>query len=194
MQQYEQEETLLKIRCRVLLSNEKEQVLSVLQNYVQSFAFSSVLPVQPLTYMPTDDGGVQVQFLRKKTKEKGSVDGGLRFWILPVSSSSSSSFAVDSDKEEEVEEETVSTMITEQLTTTPTPAPKGEDDNDVIEIVVKRNSQGQTITKIFAEKQVITQFVECFTGKDRDASERFTNQNPPTDSVVKIESVFHKWM
>ena len=40
------------------------------------------MPVQPLTYLPREDGrGVDVSFLRKKTQEKGSIDGGIEFLI-----------------------------------------------------------------------------------------------------------------
>ncbi len=40
------------------------------------------MPVQPLTYIPRKEGnGVTVSFLRKKTQEKGSIDGGIEFVI-----------------------------------------------------------------------------------------------------------------
>ena len=38
--------------------------------------------MQPLTYLRREDGkGVDVSFLRKKTQEKGSIDGGIEFLI-----------------------------------------------------------------------------------------------------------------
>ena len=58
------------------------EMLGKVLDYVASFPFSAVLPVQPLTYTPRDDGrGVDVTFLRKKTQEKGSVDGGMTFLL-----------------------------------------------------------------------------------------------------------------
>jgi len=166
MQTFQKEETLLKLHVVADKQPDLQAsfVLPLLQKYIQSFAFAAVLPVQPLTYTPTDDGGVQVKFLRKKTKEKGSLDGGLRFWILQ-------------DK--------------------PPQSTEGEDENNSavgFEIVVKRISEGQTITKMFSEKQVIQAFVAAFTGDDPEKSAMYSNQPPPTSQWVTVESVFYKWM
>ena len=51
-------------------------VVEKVRDYLRSFPFAAVLPVQPLQYLPSEQG-VNVTFLRKKTKEKGSVDGGI---------------------------------------------------------------------------------------------------------------------
>ena len=63
--------------------------LSAVQQYCQTFPFAAVLPVQPLTYIPVQlpDGNpaVKVSFLRKKTAEKGSIDGGILFASCLVS-------------------------------------------------------------------------------------------------------------
>jgi len=62
--------------------DDKTKAIDILRSYVASFPFSAVLPVQPLTYLPREDGkGVDVSFLRKKTQEKGSIDGGIEFLI-----------------------------------------------------------------------------------------------------------------
>lgn len=163
MQQFKQEETLLKLRLKVQpnAGDLTTKVLPALQKYVQSFAFAAVLPVQPLQYIPTDDGGVEVKFMRKKTKEKGSIDGGLRFWVL---------------------EDKVRTA-------------DGSVDDDAthgVEIVVKRNSEGQTCGKLFSEKLVVLAFVQSFTGQKADGE--YSNKEPPTTDLVSVESMFHKWM
>lgn len=151
MQQFKEEETLLKIHCRPKGElSVQDDVLPKLERFVRSFPFAAVLPVQPLHYLPTDDG-VEVTFLRKKTKEKGSVDGGMRFFIVQ-------------DKE------------------------AGD-----LEIVVKRNSEGQTCGKMFAEKLVVQAFVQSFTGND-DPDKQVTALDAPTKELVEVESVFHKWM
>lgn len=152
MQKIGQEETLLKVHCQPLSAelDLSKDVLPKVQKYIQSFPFAAVLPVQPLQYLPTDDG-VEVKFMRKKTKEKGSLDGGMRFFVVL-------------DKES----------------------------ND-LEIVVKRNSEGQTCGKMFAEKLVVQAFVQSFMGKDPEGKE-LTARDPPTKETVKVESVFHKWM
>ena len=150
IEKFAQEETLLKIHCRS--SQTADSVLPEVQKYIQSFPFAAVLPVQPLQYLPTNDGGVEVLFLRKKTQEKGSIDGGLRFFVVKIP------------------------------------------DNE-IEIVVKRNSEGQTCGKIFAEKLVVQAFVNSFLRKDvKDGKNPITNRDAPTKELVQVESVFHKWM
>lgn len=81
------EETLLKISMSINEGYNVEDIVPVLQQYLTSFPFSAVLPVQPLTYTPRSDGqGVSVSFLRKKTQEKSSIDGGIEF-----------TFAIDTD-------------------------------------------------------------------------------------------------
>lgn len=63
--------------------------LAAVQKYTQSFPFAAVLPVQPLTYlpvrMPDGSSALRVTFLRKKTQEKGSQDGGILFKSVLVS-------------------------------------------------------------------------------------------------------------
>jgi len=88
--QEEDGETLLRISLSINPANadprppsDDDGIRSSLLSYLQSFPFAAVLPVQPLTYKPTgsvSDGqaaGVEVVFLRKKTMEKGSEDGGI---------------------------------------------------------------------------------------------------------------------
>ena len=116
------------------------------QKYTQGFPFAAVLPVQPLQYLPTAEGGVELLFLRKKTKEKGSIDGGMKFSVKP---------GIDSSH---------------------------------IEIVVKRNSEGQTISKLFTEKLVVSAYCSGIKGEE---DERFGKS--PSD-IVAIESIFHRWM
>jgi hypothetical protein len=56
-----------------------------LNQYLSSFPFSAVLPVQPLTYRPRQNGdGLDLHFLRKKTQDKGSIDGGM-FFLTAIS-------------------------------------------------------------------------------------------------------------
>lgn len=143
---FDSEETLMQLHFTVNEGAEKETAIEKLSRYCQSFPFAAVLPVQPLQYLPTTDGGVEVKFLRKKTKEKGSMDGGIRFFVSP--------------------------------------------ERDGIDVVAKRNSQGQTVSKMFSEKLVVQAFVKSVTGKD-DSS---TTTNPPPTDVASLSSVFHKWM
>lgn len=77
------EEVLMKVTLVTKDSKYSESdILEKVFAYVASFPFSAVLPVQPLTYTPRKDGrGVDVTFLRKKTQEKGSVDGGMTFLL-----------------------------------------------------------------------------------------------------------------
>ena len=141
------EETLLKLHLTVLDEVDPDMALAVVQRYTQSFPFSAILPVQPLQYLPTHDGGVDVLFLRKKTRDKGSVDGGMRFFVRPPF-----------------------------------------DGEDGIEVQVKRNSNGQSVSKMFTEKLVVQAYCEGIAGKDEARTGK-----APTD-FVSVLSVFHKWM
>ena len=87
---------------------------------------------------------MDVRFLRKKTKEKGSLDGGIRFFV--------------------------------------------SEDREGIDIVAKRNSRGQTVSKIFSEKLVVQSFMKRISGEEVDPT------SPAPTDIVSIESVFHKWM
>lgn len=138
------EETLLRLRLSLKPNISMDEALNKVQAYTQSFPFAAVLPVQPLQYLPTHDGGVDVLFLRKKTAEKGSVDGGVRFFVVSG--------------------------------------------HDGINVLVKRNSQGQVIPKTFSEKQIVQAYVKGISGEDEDRSGM-----APTEAVA-IESVFHKWL
>jgi hypothetical protein len=138
------EETLLKINLAVI--NSSEDALARVQKYTQGFPFAAVLPVQPLQYLPTREGGVDVIFMRKKTPEKGSIDGGMRFYV------------------------------------------RSGIDTSHVEIEVKRNSEGQTISKLFTEKLVVLAYCSGIKGQEDD---RFGKS--PSD-VVAIESIFHLWM
>jgi hypothetical protein len=141
---YDNEETLMKLHFSINDLVDKGTAFQRLSKYSQSFPFAAILPVQPLHYLPTDDGGVDIRFLRKKTTEKGSLDGGIRFFL--------------------------------------------SDDGHGIDLVAKRNSQGQTVSKIFSEKLVILAFIRRVTGEEQEKT-----IPPPTD-VVTLSSIFHKWM
>ena len=144
-----EEETLLKIHLTVRDNVDPDMALAKVQQYTQSFPFAAILPVQPLQYLPTHDGGVDVLFLRKKTQDKGSVDGGMRFFVGPTN-----------------------------------------EDGDIhgIEVQVKRNSKGQTVSKMFTEKLVVQAYCNGIVGRD----EARTGKAPA--DLVSVVSVFHKWM
>jgi hypothetical protein len=139
---YNTEEILMNIHL-AFADGQNENAMTQISKYSRSFPFSVILPVQPLQYLPTSDGGVEVKFLRKKTDEKGSVDGGMRFFI--------------------------------------------KEERNGYDIVCKRNSMGQTGSKMFAEKLVVLAFVKGISGE-----EAAKTGAPPAD--VWVESVFHKWL
>lgn len=121
-----------------------------LNRYLLSFPFSAVLPVQPLTYHPRKNGtGLNLSFLRKKTQDKGSIDGGIFF---PID--------VDRDK-------------------------------NVLVLTGIRDSDGQSVSKVFSEGLIIKSFVYGLLG-DKDGREGLGR-----DEVLKklsIESFNHKWL
>jgi len=75
------EETLFKMKLAPQPNTSIETAMQRLSKYSQAFPFAAVLPVQPLMYLPTDDNGVEIRFLRKKTDIKSGIDGGIRFFI-----------------------------------------------------------------------------------------------------------------
>ena len=156
---YEVEETLLKMNLSVQPGVSLDNALATVSKYCQSFPFAAVLPVQPLQYLPTDDDGVEIKFLRKKTDLKSGIDGGIRFFV----------HAVDRDKDNVEDEQVVAVDKT-------------------IDVTAKRNSVGQSIRKIMAEKLVVTAFVAGMTGEE---TEKYGKA--PLD-VVRVTSLFHKWM
>jgi hypothetical protein len=137
-----------------------------LQSYVASFPFAAVLPVQPLTYTPrakTNDGrhpypGVSVTFLRKKTKEKGEIDGGIEFLI-----------SVDDSKKE-------------------------HGDNAIIQLLAVRNTEGQTVSKVFSEGLIIKSFVSGLLGDHEDDGARVGIGKDSLLDCLSIKSCIHKWM
>ena len=145
---FAEEETLLRMKFSINSAVDMEEALKRVQKYSQSFPFAVVLPVQPMQYIPTDDGGVNVKFLRKKTQTKDGVEGGIRFFVQPASASS-------------------------------------------IELIAKRNSRGQDISKMFSEKLIIQSFVKGISDDDDNSIQSST---PPPSDYVSVESVFHKWM
>ena len=142
---YETEETLLKLHLAVLPGTSVDNAKQAVGKYCQSFPFAAVLPVQPLQYLPTDDGGVEVKFLRKKTDIKSCIDGGICFFVEA-------------------------------------------DEDGGIDVTAKRNSKGQTIQKIMAERLVVTAFVSGITGEETDKYGQ-----APTN-LVRVTSLYHKWM
>jgi hypothetical protein len=142
---YDAEETIMKLHFEINENVDKTVAMERMSRYCQSFPFAAVLPVQPLQYLPTADGGVDVRFMRKKTAEKGSVDGGIRFFV-------------------------------------------SEKKDGSISVSAKRNSQGQTVSKVFSEKLVIQTFIKRVTGEELEKT------SPAPTDVVTLASQFHKWM
>jgi len=140
-QSLDNEETLMNVHVTIT-DGGKESATTELAKYLQSFPFAAVLPVQPLQYLPTENG-VEVKFLRKKTEEKGSLDGGMVFMI--------------------------------------------KDDRDGYDIVCKRNSEGQTVSKMFSEKLVIMSLLKHITGEESALAGALP-------ANVSVESIFHKWL
>jgi len=180
------DETVLRINFS--FDDEKgSSALAALQKFTQSFPFAAVLPVQPLTYLPGErmrclivqyiivclsliflfkhafkpvtspDGnpGVKVTFLRKKTAEKGSMDGGMMFSSCLVSEEDCDEDGLDNYKKS-------------------------------IQLTAWRITKGQTVSKMFSEKQVVLAFVK---GLSEDKGKELL-----AEGNVKVDSVFHLWM
>ena len=57
-----------------------------------------------------------------------------------------------------------------------------------IRVVATRISEGQTVSKMFSEKLIVTEFVKSISGSDPERS------NEDLSKLVSVDSVFHKWM
>jgi hypothetical protein len=160
-------ETLLRINFSFNDDNDNNEdggrlALSAVQQYCQTFPFAAVLPVQPLTYIPLtlSDGNpaVQVSFLRKKTAEKGSIDGGILFTSCLVS-------------EEDCDDEGLTNYKRR------------------IQLTAIRITEGQTVSKMFSEKQILLAFVKGLN--DPRGIEILTTTG---GRHVEVESIFHRWL
>eukprot|EP00559_Dactyliosolen_fragilissimus_P000646 CAMPEP_0184864786 /NCGR_PEP_ID=MMETSP0580-20130426/16089_1 /TAXON_ID=1118495 /ORGANISM="Dactyliosolen fragilissimus" /LENGTH=271 /DNA_ID=CAMNT_0027363705 /DNA_START=343 /DNA_END=1155 /DNA_ORIENTATION=- len=197
----EEEETLMKISLSLHSppqndnenhnhhSNEPllQSAVHEIQSFLHSFPFASVLPVQPLTYRPNTDNnnnnnnkdpknGLQLRFLRKKTKEKGSFDGGIDFDITIVDDIQRNDNNIHKNDDD-----------------------NNDDDKLRIEIIAKRCSKGQTVPKMFSEKIVIQEFVRRLKddihhyNANFDDNEEETVTSSNLSQLVSITSLFHKW-
>jgi hypothetical protein len=159
------DETLLRINFSVvqgagIFESYANKALEGVRSYTKSFPFAAVLPVQPLTYLPIElsDGSpaLKVTFLRKKTAEKGTEDGGIVFTSRLVS-------------EEDCD-------------------PDGLENYSLrIELEAKRIKEGQSIPKVFSEKQICLAFI-------KGLSEEKGQEVLAEGGGVVVDSVFHIWM
>jgi hypothetical protein len=210
------EETLLCVHLQWIPSSDYDprQSGEILLNYTRSFPFAAVLPVQPLTYLPTADG-VEVTFLRKKTETKPANDGGIRFFVEPLAQSSAVSYAATSEQPggglsaSQGSGTLPLTDVASSAATTDT----GDNAADTARswiLTAKRNAEGQSIAKLFSEKIIIQEFLDGLTGAsqkffvrsrgdagDNDDSSAATQHAPlvpqPRDAL-QVTSVYHKWM
>jgi len=159
------QDVLMKISFSVKNDNlNAEECADILQSYVASFPFAAVLPVQPLTYTPRENGGryrgVSVSFLRKKTKEKGQIDGGIEFLIS----------VLDGEKLGLVGRA------------------------NVIQLLAIRNTEGQTVSKVFSEGLIIKSFVSGLIVEDEEEGGRVGLGKDKLLECLSIQSFVHKWI
>ena len=159
----ETDETLLRINLSFSGTSPDgdAKALDAVRLYTKSFPFAAVLPVQPLTYLPVripgGDMALKVTFLRKKTEEKDSKDGGIIFHCELASNDEVDDLDLDGD------------------------------DRRSINLVAKRISKGQTVSKVFSEKQIIMAFVKGLT-------EARGREILMDGGQIQINCVFHLWM
>jgi len=166
-EQWDDEESLLVMSLSPLPGVECEDSFSRISQYVRGFPIAALLPVQPLQALPTEDGGLDVRFLRRTKQISSAVDGGVRFFVRV--------------KHENTKKK------------------------DRIEVVIKRNSKGQSTPKMIAEKLIVQSFAKGMAMGGNSHSEKDKKEPPlirvpntrivsPTKDMVTIRSVFHKWV
>mmetsp|Transcript_2429 Transcript_2429/g.5344 ORF Transcript_2429/g.5344 Transcript_2429/m.5344 type:complete len:226 (+) Transcript_2429:84-761(+) len=157
------EETILRINFSFSEESSGDRALEAIREYTKSFPFAAILPVQPLTYLPVQttsgEPAVKVTFLRKKTAEKGSEDGGI-LWLSSLG---------------DVRSEGMDVIYNESTSM-----------GGVVHLTAKRISKGQTISKIFSEKQIVLAFVKGLSeGRGKDIL---------MQAGIEVRSIFHLWM
>eukprot|EP00532_Pseudo-nitzschia_australis_P003076 CAMPEP_0168184576 /NCGR_PEP_ID=MMETSP0139_2-20121125/13320_1 /TAXON_ID=44445 /ORGANISM="Pseudo-nitzschia australis, Strain 10249 10 AB" /LENGTH=223 /DNA_ID=CAMNT_0008106221 /DNA_START=169 /DNA_END=840 /DNA_ORIENTATION=+ len=151
-------EVLLRMNLGINTGADPDSSLEAVRRFARSFPFAAVLPVQPLTYIPSEDGrGVKVTFLRKKTKEKGSVDGGID---ISVDFTTSTKDNDDPDN--------------------PLIVSSG---GKRIRLLATRNPEGQTLNKIFSEKIIVLAFVKSIAGEDLDGANKELSSMVSVESI-----------
>ncbi len=134
-------------------STSEAEAIELIQAYIASFPFSVVLPVQPLTYKPREGGdGVDLSFLRKKTQEKGAIDGGMKF------------------------------ILTSDC---------GDGGEFTVVLKAFRDSNGQTVSKVFSEGLIIKSFVAGLL--DEEGGKVGLGKDELL-SKIEIKEFVHKWM
>jgi hypothetical protein len=210
-----------------------------LVSYLQHYPYATKLPVQPMSYFATPDHGIEIQFLRKKTDIKSSHDGGIRFFVQMMTEHTAATAAATA---------TTAAAATSSNTASISHSTQGDesdddfddhdddvdDSNDMddgrdrgrssdcsILLTAKRNSIGQVIPKMFAEKIIITSLVQSLCQSKTEtpttpttttttttttapplslsptttATAQSTSNIPPTQKgLLSIRSIFHKWM
>ena len=79
-----------------------------------------------------------------------------------------------------------------------------DEKDDSIEVLIKRNSDGQSIPKMIAEKLIVQSFVKGMAlgsdygndNKNGPSAVKVPNTRieSPTKDMAQIQSVFHKWI
>ena len=135
--------------------------LSAVQQYCQTFPFAAVLPVQPLTYIPVQlpDGNPGVKV--SFLRKMTAEKGSIDGGIL---------FASCLVSEEDCDDEGLDNYKRR------------------IQLAAIRIKEGQTVSKMFSEKQILLAFVKGLN--DARGIEILTNGG----RHVEIESVFHRWL
>lgn len=119
--------------------------------------------------MSNGNPALKVTFLRKKTAEKGSMDGGMLFTSRLVS---------EEDYDNDNNDDGNGALLDDNNNSN---YKKG------IELTARRITKGQTVSKIFSEKLMILAFV-------KGLSEQRGKDVLVEGGNVEVDSVFHLWM
>lgn len=167
LEEWDHEETLMAVKFCSKPGVSSKEFLSKITDYTQSFPFAALLPVQPLQYLPTQDGGVEIKFLRKKTQTKSGTDGGVRFFVSNGKDNNNSK-TINITVKRCSKGQTISKMFTEKLLI--------QGFLNGIKSGTENNGDGMN--------------------NDSSAVDKFpkTRIESPTKRLADIESIYHKWM
>jgi hypothetical protein len=184
---YSDEETLLQIHF-VSEQRSGTGAFQELLQYTEQYPFAAVLPVQPLSYFRTRKASPSPSGVDQDEVDANFVRNGIMTESVDVS------FLRKKTDLKPGQDGGIRFFIFM------VPAIEEKLQSSIL-LVAKRNSAGQAISKIFAEKLIVLSYVQSIVPTKSLSSASgssipiSTNNFPPTKTgALSIRSIYHKWM
>lgn len=169
VERMDNDETLLVMSLSPLPSVSQEESFDRISQYTRGFPFAVLLPHQPIQALPTEDGGLEIKFMRRTSDMKIIIDGGVRFFVRDVNEKGRIEVSIKRILEGRKK------LITPNIAT-------------LEKMIVRSFSKAMAIGSDAGNPRTATETrIDSTTlPKTRIAS--------PTKDTVQIQSIFHKWI